>query len=394
MVNSLWNIDSFSVDQKNRPVRDKGARTYMKFRIDQFWIDSDVVDHRLTAQIVSREPGARVLMGKDWQSEARRLELDPDPFKKGKRIVRLTRHKGLFVKPCPGTREYVCCNLEILHIGQGCPMDCRYCALQFYFNKPVMEVFVNQDEMIDGLAEYLRDSEKPFHRICTGEFTDSLALDPLTNLSSRLVEFFEGQKRASLEIKTKTDSIGSLLNFSPSGNIVVSFSMNSEEVVKSEELRSASLERRLKAASLLERSGYRLGFHFDPIIPSGDWKDAYSKTISKIFDAVSPQSIVWISMGVLRFQPVLKEIVASRFGPVVYFHEAFNPGLDGKSRLFVERRVEVYRFMAREIRSRSPRARIYLCMESPEVWEQALGFKMPSNDQLSQYLDEAFSWRP
>lgn len=362
----------------------------MKFKIDQFWIDSEALDHPLTAQIVGREPGAKVLVGKNWQTEARRLELEPDPFKKGKKIVRLTSHKGLFVKPCPGTRDYVCCNLEILHIGQGCPMDCRYCALQFYFNKPVMEVFINQDQMMDELAKHLRDSKKPFHRICTGEFTDSLALDPLTNLSSRLIEFFQGEARASLEIKTKTDLIEPLLDFSPGGNVLVSFSMNSEEITKSEELRSASLEKRLQAASLLERAGYRLGFHFDPIIPCGNWKDSYSKTISKIFDKVSSQSIAWISLGVLRFQPALKEIVKSRFGPVGYFHEAFNPGLDGKSRLFVDRRVDVYRFMTGEIRSRSQGARIYLCMESQEVWQKALGLKMASSDQLSKYLDDAF----
>ena len=363
----------------------------MKFKIDQFWIDSEAFDHPLTAQIVGRAPDARVLVGKEWQQEARQLELEPDPFKKGKRVVRLTSHKGLFVKPCPGTRDYVCCNLEILHIGQGCPMDCRYCALQFYFNKPVMEVFINQDQMMDELAKHIRDSKKPFHRICTGEFTDSLALDPLTNLSSRLVEFFRGETRASLEIKTKTDLIEPLLSLKPGGNVVVSFSMNSEEVVKSEELRSASLDMRLKAAALLEGAGYRLGFHFDPIIPSVNWRDAYSKTISKIFDKVSSRSIAWISLGVLRFQPVLKEIVKARFGPVGYFHEAFSPGLDGKSRLFVDRRIEIYRFMAGEIRARSQRARIYLCMESQEVWEKALGIKMVNSDQLSQYLDDAFA---
>ena len=43
--------------------------------------------------------------------------------------MRLMKHMGAFVKACPGTPEYICCGLEILHIGQGCPMDCRYCAL-------------------------------------------------------------------------------------------------------------------------------------------------------------------------------------------------------------------------------------------------------------------------
>lgn len=253
-----------------------------------------------------------------------------------------------------------------------------------------MEVFVNQDEMMSGLAQYLGASKKAFHRICTGEFTDSLALDPLTNLSSRLIEFFDEQSGASLEIKTKTDSVDYLLDFRPKGNIIISFSMNSEEIVKSEEIRSAALQRRLRAASSLEAKGYRLGFHFDPIIPVRNWKSGYSRTISRIFDSVNSSSIAWISLGVLRFQPVLKEIVTARFGPVWYFHDSFNPGLDGKSRLFVDRRIEVYRFMADEIRRMSPAARIYLCMESPEVWERALDFKMTSTDQLSEYLDQAF----
>ncbi len=362
----------------------------MKFRIDQIWIDDDAVDAPLTSAIIRKTPGSRVFVGEDYKAEARKLELESDPFRKGKRIIRLMKRKGVFVKPCPGTREYVCCNLEIIHIGQGCPMDCRYCALQFYFNKPVMEIFVNQDDMISELHEYIGGSGKAFHRFCTGEFTDSLALDPLTGLSSRLIRFFGKQRGASLEIKTKTNSVEPLLRIIPDGNIVVSFSVNASEITRREELHAASLEERLKAATLLQKAGYRLGFHFDPIVPVGEWKPAYALTISKIFDVISPDSIAWISMGVLRFQPVLKEIVTSRFGPVRYFHDAFSPGLDGKSRLFFKRRIDVYRFLADKIRLKSPDARIYLCMESPEIWEQSLGIKMNSSADLSNYLDEAF----
>ncbi len=362
----------------------------MKFPVDEIWIDNDAADYRLCAEIAGRSPHSKVLVGSEYEAEARKMELDPNPFKKGKRILKLVKHKGSFVKPCPGTREYVCCNLEILHIGQGCPMDCRYCALQFYFNRPVMEVFVNQDEMLSELSEYMKKSDKPFHRFCTGEFADSLALDPLTNLSSKLVDLFRGQSRASLEIKTKTDSVSSLIDCEPAQNVVVSFSMNSMNVNRKEEIGAASISKRLKAASKIEEAGYRTGFHFDPIIPHENWKREYSRTVEQIFDSVSPESIAWFSLGVIRFQPVLKDIVTSRFGPLTYFHDAFNPGLDGKSRIFVDRRIEIYRFMAKSIRSRSPEARIYLCMESPEVWAKSLGMDMTSNEQLAGYLDEAF----
>lgn len=366
----------------------------MKFKIDEIWIDDEVLDYDLTWKIVERSRASKTLIGNEYKIEARRLALQPDPFKRGKRIIRLMRHKGAFVKPCPGTKEYICCNLEIIHIGQGCPMDCRYCALQFYFNRPVIEIFVNQDELFKELNQYLDDSSQPFHRFCTGEFTDSLALDYLTDLSSRLVDFFKNTNKASLEIKTKTNSVEPLKRLKPRGNVVVSFSLNSNEVSIKDEIRAATLNERLVAASVMENSGYRLGFHFDPIIPLGDWKHAYTKTISGIFDNVSAESIAWISLGVIRFQPVLKDIVTSRFGPVAYFHEAFTTGLDGKSRLFIDRRVDVYRFMAETIRKRSPDAKIYLCMESTEVWEKSLGITMNSNEQLSRYLDQAFTNRP
>jgi spore photoproduct lyase len=188
----------------------------MRFVIEQIWIDEDARDEPLTARIVSKLPSARTFVGNDCADRLWELNLEPDPLSQGKRILRLMKHKGAFVKPCPGTPNYICCGLEILHIGQGCPMDCRYCALQVYFNRPVLEVFVNTADMIKALQDLLERDSQRFHRICTGEFTDSLALDPLTGLSSRLVDLFSNGTNASLEIKTKTDSIDT---WTPAGEL-------------------------------------------------------------------------------------------------------------------------------------------------------------------------------
>jgi len=361
----------------------------MRFPIEQIWIDEDAKDEPLTAHIVRRLGDAEVLVGGEVESARRALELEPDPLRSGKKILRLVRHKGAFVKPCPGTLEYVCCGLEILHIGQGCPMDCRYCALQVYFNRPVLEVFVNTAEMMASLRDYLDRSSGGFHRLCTGEFTDSLALDPLTGLSPRLVEFFATRGNAVLELKTKTDLIDPLLDVDPRGRVIVSFSVNSQRIARGEELRAVSLSRRLAAAARAQKRGYRLGFHFDPIIPLPGWEADYSAIIQEIFQKVDPGGVVWISMGVLRFAPRLKETVNQRFGPVPCFHDGFVRGLDGKSRLHVDRRITVYRTMAERIRAYAPDVRIYLCMESPYVWEESLGIRMESDDDLKRYLDNA-----
>ena len=366
----------------------------MKFPIDQLWIDEDAIDEPLTKAIISRAGTTQVLVGQQAIEAKRAIKLASDPFKSGKRALKLMKNKGAFVKPCPGTPQYVCCGLEILHIGQGCPMDCRYCALQAYFNRPMMEVFVNTDDLWASLKCHLQEQSNRFHRICTGEFTDSLAWDPLTNLAGRLVRFFAEQENASLEIKTKTNMIDSLMKLNPRGKTILSFSMNAREIIAREERSAASLKERLLAAETAQAHGYLLGFHFDPIIPVAGWENGYSEVIDAIFRSVDSTGIAWISLGVLRFVPNLKDIVMTRFGPVPYFHDGFIRGLDGKSRLSAKRRIEIYQRLAERIRHHAADARIYLCMESPHVWQEALSIHMSSNEDLSSYLEHAVTSRP
>lgn len=363
----------------------------MKFSIEQIWIDEEAQEYRLTREIVQKLPDAEVLVGNEFAEQRRMLDLEPDPLRRGKHVLRLMKHKGAFVKACPGTFQYLCCGLEILHIGQGCPMDCRYCALQVYFNRPVLEVFVNVDDLLGSLDRHLEGDSQRLHRICTGEFTDSLALDPITGLARNLVSFFSGRDGASLEIKTKTDFIEPLLGMHPKGRVVLSFSVNAMEITRTEEIKSAPLERRLVSASRAQDCGYRIGFHFDPIIPIPRWQEEYARVIYNIFELVRPSAIAWISMGVLRFVPELKEIAGARFGRIPYFHDGFLRGLDGKNRLHVDRRIRMYRSLADRIRLYSPDARIYLCMESPYVWEESLGIRMETDQDLAAYLDAAVS---
>jgi len=268
-------------------------------------------------------------------------------------------------------------------------MDCRYCALQVYFNRPVIEVFVNTDDLMRGLQRHLAENSRRFHRICTGEFTDSLALNPLTGLAERLVRFFADQDNATLEIKTKTDDLAGLPDVDANGRVILSFSVNSRTMSKTEERLAAPLETRLEAAAQAQKKGYRIGFHFDPIIPAPGWEEAYPETIDQIYESVVASRIAWISMGVLRFVSELKDITRARFGPIRYFHDGFLRGLDGKSRLHSDRRIQIYRTLADRIRKHHQDARIYLCMESPYVWEQALGTRMESTTALTAHLDKA-----
>lgn len=312
----------------------------------------------------------------------------PRSLASGKQHLLLCRNRGAFFKPCPGTKEYCCCDYQVLNIGMNCPMDCVYCILQAYLNNPWISFFVNIDDLLAEL-DLAFTHKTQFWRIGTGEFTDSLALDSLTGLSKILVEYMRNKNSAVLELKTKSVSIEHLKNLDHGGRTVIAWSLNSPAIMRGEEFKTATLEERLSAAVQCADWGYRLAFHFDPIIYHPGWKEGYAETIHLLFDTVPADKIVWISLGALRFLPTLRPIALTRFPNSKFFHEEFVMGLDGKYRYFRSLRVELYKHLLLHLRQRAhPSTCIYFCMESEEIWQEC-GFAPDNARKLPESLDKA-----
>lgn len=310
-----------------------------------------------------------------------------DPIGRGKRVLYLTRNKGAFVKPCPGTRHYTCCGYKILHVGTFCTMDCSYCILQSYFHPPVLQYFINHQEMDHELEQLF--ATRAVHRLGTGEFTDSLIWEPWTGLSARLIRKFADQDGCVLELKTKTVGIETLLDLPHRRRTILAWSLNAERVIRAEERGTAPLDARLKAAARAAAHGYPLAFHFDPIVIAEDGGADYLRAVERLFAAIDPGHIAWISLGALRFMPELKTIVQRRFERSRIVYGEFIAGLDGKMRYFKPLRMRAYRAMAAAIRAHAPEVCVYLCMEDDEVWRHALGFTPAERGGLARMLDEA-----
>ncbi|MEW6186129.1 MAG: spore photoproduct lyase family protein, partial [Thermodesulfobacteriota bacterium] len=259
-----------------------------------------------------------------------------------KRTLLLTRFKGELVKPCPGTKEYICCGYRILHVGSNCPLDCSYCILQGYFNQPYVRLFVNTDEIFHRLHTYVQAHGDEIIRLGTGEFTDSLALDHLTGLTRLLRSELERYNNVIVELKTKTVNIQNLLQLPVTKKIIVAWSLNPPKIIGKEEPGAATLEERIQAAALCQKKGYLLGFHFDPIFYFSGWEELYEQTIGLLFSRIRPENIAWISLGCFRFLPPMKGIIERLHPRSSFIHQEFIPALDNKMRYPQPRRVEMY----------------------------------------------------
>ena len=315
------------------------------------------------------------------------LALAHDAIRAGKQILLLTRNKGRFIKKCPGTQFYNCCGYQILHIGSFCNMDCAYCILQAYFHPPVCQYFVNHDDLF---AELRATSASPeIKRVGTGEFTDSLIWEDWTDLTPRLVNWFATQARSVLELKTKTVAINALQGLYHERKTIVAWSLNTPAIIKSEERGTASLEARLRAAQTCASWGYPIAFHFDPIIIYDGCEQDYAAVIRQIFTHISPENIVWISLGSFRFMPQLKAIIQERFPESKIPYGEFIPGLDNKMRYFKPLRIQIYQRMVEVLRNLAPDITVYFCMEDDEVWEKVMGFIPAEKNGLATMLDES-----
>jgi spore photoproduct lyase len=205
---------------------------------------------------------------------------------------------------------------------------------------------------------------------------DSLFYDPLFELSRELVERCAPFPNVSFELKTKTHFVDHLLDIPEKGAAVIGFSLNPQPVITAEEGFASGLAERLAAAQRALAAGYRLAFHFDPIIRVPGWEALYEEVAAKLASFPSDR-VAWISLGTMRYP---KELL-SRLGERPYLFDEYFPSRDGKYRYLRPLRERMYAFMADRL-ARFVRSPVYLCMESPAVWKKVFGVLPSQNKTL------------
>ena len=280
-----------------------------------------------------------------------------------------------FLKPCPCSCGSAGCGYNLINLGFGCRFECEYCFLQQYQNLHAILWPANLDEFLqkfDGAKFNKGPFDRP--RIGSGEFTDSLVFDDITQYSQQLVPFFRTRSQWQFEFKTKSVNIGGLLKVGGCENVVVSWSVNSAKITNEVEHFTPDLTARLQAACEVARAGYRLGFHFDPVVIYDGYEPDYARTVEQMADTLPADKIAWISVGTLRFSRELKKQIETRFTQNFLLDGEFLLDFDGKMRYGDSQRMAVYQFLVPLLRKTFPKAYVYLCMEDPQIARQFMEY--------------------
>jgi spore photoproduct lyase len=300
--------------------------------------------------------------------------------------IYVTKKSNKSIHQCPGTKYYRCCNYHVFDLIEGCPFECSYCILQLLVKHPYIKVYDRLDELCNRLNKL---NEKGKYRVGTGELSDSLAMDYLFGITDFIIPHVNKLNNILFEFKTKSDCINNLMLHNPK-NIIVSWSLNPDDIIEREEHNTAKLNKRIAAAKSCSEYGYKIALHFDPIIYCEDFENRYKALIKKVIEELDETNVLYISLSTLRFLPEIVDMIRMKFVNNDLLSSSFIHSLDGKLRYFKPLRKYMLNYVYNTFREYWRKVFIYFCMEDRILWESIIGFDPGKRNKFENYFMGGF----
>ena len=257
----------------------------------------------------------------------------------------------------------ICPHFLELKWAYGCPFDCSWCYLKGTFRflpthtKPVVKDY---DKIESHTKKFLEEVTTP-EILNTGELADSLMWEGSNAPFSKfIIPMFEKQDKHKVLFVTKSDNIKHLLEISPHNQVIISFSLNADEVARKWEKGAPSVDRRIEAGRKLSQAGYEVRIRIDPIVPVLDWRTQYMNLVEQVFTSFVPERI---TLGSLRgLQSTINGSTDRSW--LEYLKENSNWG----KKIEFKTRYEIYATIINFLRQRYDYNDIALCKETLAMW--------------------------
>ena len=276
------------------------------------------------------------------------------------------------------TQLGVCTNAWEMHSAYGCLHYCDYCNIGAF-----LHVMLNMEEFCGRLEPHL-DRERWCKLWKYDNHSDIPAFEPEYGAIRLLVDLFATRDDQYLMVYTKSDNVDFMLDFEHRGRTLVCWTLSCETVAREIEKGAPATSARIEAIHKCQRAGYPVRVRFSPIFPIRNWQTENRAMLDDLF-AAARIDLVTMDM----FKHIEPRRVRGMFDVSLWDDELLGyvdqyaamepedrprPIIPNGKQLFPHHaRARVYRFFMDEVWQRSPKTRIALCGETPEMWDELGG---------------------
>jgi len=254
-------------------------------------------------------------------------------------------------------------------LGSNCTFRCHYCYLYgANNNNPEVAVYVDTNKMKEQMKKAVNGANGAPVLFNAGEHTDSLALDPITKITSELVPFIPTLNNTMMELRTKSANVDNLDGLAHQEKTIVAWSVAPQTVIDQTEYNNAiSYADRLDAMIKVQQWGYPIALKLDPIVPVDSYLDHYKAMIQELSLKLDPRLIHHFAVGVIRMGGKLKSIVEEMYSGE-FINTLSYPNLHHRKYTHsLTQRTAIYKDIIPLMRSAFPTIQYYISMEDKTV---------------------------
>ncbi len=295
-----------------------------------------------------------------------------------KQVIALARLDGEEVFPGYSWREMrdggrearmrgVLCQTAIeIQSVVGCPFDCTYCPYSTFICARV-----DIERFADRVARLTAElSGQELFKL--NNRSDTLGLEPELGLAPLLVERFAELDGKYLMLYSKGENVKALLGLEHRRKTIACFTLTPARIAELLEPGAPPTSARIAAIGQLAKAGYPIRVRLSPIVPLLDWHNLYNDLIRDLIAASEPELITLWALSMIDVENLDNIVPLEEIDPRI-LSDAQQAAMTMRGKKGAPfpptTRASIYRDVAAIIHDHSPRTRVALCLETPEVWE-------------------------
>ena len=159
------------------------------------------------------------------------------------------------------------------------------------------------DGKTDGFYD-INKKHKPWLNF--SEYTDFLAIDPVTDFSSELITLLKKHPDIQISARTKSSNVDNLLTYNATDNVKLAINFNTQYAIDNFEIGTASLVDRIEAAKKIQnKNGFLLKVVIEPIMVYPNYESEYLQLVDRLKNELDLTKVIDITFGGVRYKAKL-----------------------------------------------------------------------------------------